>query len=303
MNGRETDKTSIVLEGVEPSYRGKIRDIYDLGDRLIVVASDRISAYDSILQTPIPGKGILLNMLSMAWFNWLGDIPHHMISVEVSEYPEPFNRFEDKLSGRSMLVKKAARIDLECIVRGYISGSGWKEYQKTGALCGIRLPSGLVLSQKLENPIFTPSTKADSGHDENISIEKAAGLVGTDTIEKLEKLSLDIYTRACEYAATKDIIIADTKFEFGRVDDEIILIDEVLTPDSSRFWLVDEYQPGRQQESLDKQYVRDWLDKSGWDHEPPAPRLPEEVVSMTLDRYRMAVESLFPEIKIERYFA
>jgi len=303
MNGREKDKTSIVLEGVEPSYRGKIRDIYDLGDRLIVVASDRISAYDSILQTPIPGKGILLNMLSMAWFNWLGDIPHHMISVEVSEYPEPFNRFEDKLSGRSMLVKKAARIDLECIVRGYISGSGWKEYQKTGALCGIRLPSGLVLSQKLENPIFTPSTKADSGHDENISIEKAAGLVGTDTIEKLEKLSLDIYTRACEYAATKDIIIADTKFEFGRVDDEIILIDEVLTPDSSRFWLVDEYQPGRQQESIDKQYVRDWLDKSGWDHEPPAPRLPEEVVSMTLDRYRMAVESLFPEIKIERYFA
>jgi phosphoribosylaminoimidazole-succinocarboxamide synthase len=202
-----------------------------------------------------------------------------------------------------MLVKKAARIDLECIVRGYISGSGWKEYQKTGALCGIRLPSGLVLSQKLENPIFTPSTKADSGHDENISIEKAAGLVGTDTIEKLEKLSLDIYTRACEYAATKDIIIADTKVEFGRVDDEIILIDEVLTPDSSRFWLVDEYQPGRQQESIDKQYVRDWLDKSGWDHEPPAPRLPEEVVSMTLDRYRMAVENLFPEIKIERYFA
>jgi len=303
MSSRETDKTSIVLEGVEPSYRGKIRDIYDLGDRLIVVASDRISAYDSILPTPIPGKGILLNMLSMAWFNWLGDIPHHMISVEVSEYPEPFNRFEDRLSGRSMLVRKAARIDLECIVRGYISGSGWKEYQKTGALCGIRLPSGLVLSQKLENPIFTPSTKADSGHDENISIEKAAGIVGTDTIEKLERISLDIYTRACEYAASKDIIIADTKFEFGRVDDEIILIDEVLTPDSSRFWLVDEYQPGRQQESLDKQYVRDWLDKSGWDHEPPAPRLPEEVVSMTLDRYRMAVESLFPEIKIERYFA
>ena len=303
MSSRETDKTSIVLEGVEPSYRGKIRDIYDLGDRLIVVASDRISAYDSILPTPIPGKGILLNMLSMAWFNWLGDIPHHMISVEVSEYPEPFNRFEDKLSGRSMLVRKAARIDLECIVRGYISGSGWKEYQKTGALCGIRLPSGLVLSQKLENPIFTPSTKADSGHDENISIEKAAGIVGTDTIEKLERISLDIYTRACEYAASKDIIIADTKFEFGRVDDEIILIDEVLTPDSSRFWLVDEYQPGRQQESIDKQYVRDWLDKSGWDHEPPAPRLPEEVVSMTLDRYRMAVESLFPEIKIERYFA
>ncbi len=301
MNGRETDKTSIVLEGVDPSYRGKIRDIYDLGDRLIVVASDRISAYDSILPTPIPGKGILLNMLSMAWFKWLGDIHHHMISVDVSEYPEPFNRFEDELSGRSMLVKKAARIDLECIVRGYISGSGWKEYQKTGALCGLRLPSGLVLSQKLENPIFTPSTKADSGHDENISIEKAAGIVGTDTIEKLKNMSLDIYTRACEYAASKDIIIADTKFEFGRVDDEIILIDEVLTPDSSRFWLVDEYQAGRQQESLDKQYVRDWLDKSGWDHEPPAPRLPEEVVSMTLDRYRMAVENLFPEIDIERY--
>ncbi len=303
MNSREIDDGCIRLEGVEPSYRGKIRDIYDLGDRLVIVASDRISAYDSILPTPIPGKGIVLNMISAAWFNWLGNIHNHMISVNVSEYPEPFKRFEKKLSGRSMLVMKAARIDLECIVRGYISGSGWKEYQKTGALCGIRLPAGLALSQKLETPIFTPSTKADSGHDENISVEKAAGIVGRDTIVKIEKLSLDIYTRASEYAASRGIIIADTKFEFGRVNDEIVIIDEVLTPDSSRFWLVDEYRPGRQQESLDKQYVRDWLDESGWDHEPPAPRLPEDVVSMTVERYRMAVENLFPEIGIERYLA
>jgi len=202
---------------------------------------------------------------------------------------------------RSMLVKKAARLDIECIVRGYISGSGWKEYQKNGAVCGIRLPDGLTNSDKLEKPIFTPSTKADSGHDENISIEEAAKIVGQDTVRELKKLSLDLYTSASEFALSKGIIIADTKFEFGVTDGQIIVIDEVLTPDSSRFWLVDEYDPGRQQKSLDKQYVRDFLDESGWDHEPPAPELPADIVEKTRERYALAVEMLFPELDIERY--
>ncbi len=292
---------SIRLEGVQPSYSGKVRDIYDLGDRMILVASDRVSAYDSIIPTPIPGKGTILNMISAAWFGWFDKLPNHMISVEVDEYPAPFNSFRDELKGRSMLVRKADRIDIECIVRGYISGSGWKEYLSKGSVCGISLPEGLQLSQKLDEPIFTPSTKADSGHDENIPVEKAAAIVGRETIDEIASLSLDIYRKASEYAATRGIIIADTKFEFGRVDGKIVIIDEVLTPDSSRFWLVDEYEPGRQQRSLDKQFVRDWLDESGWDHEPPAPELPEEIVSRTVERYRMAFDNLFPDFEIERY--
>ncbi len=302
MNEKKGMDGGEALPGIEPAYRGKVRDIYDLGDKLLIVASDRVSAYDSVIPTPIPGKGAVLNMISAAWFGWFGDLPNHMISVEVSEYPEPFNGFEKELSGRSMLVRKAERIDLECIVRGYISGSGWKDYQKTGAVCGIELPEGLQLSQKLEQPLFTPSTKADSGHDENVSLDEAAKIVGEDTVEAVKKMSLDIFTRACDYALTKGIIIADTKFEFGRVDGEIVIIDEVLTPDSSRFWLVEEYEPGKQQRSLDKQYVRDYLDKIGWDHDPPAPELPAEVVSKTVERYRMAVKNLFPDLDIERYF-
>lgn len=291
----------ICLPGVEPQYRGKVRDIYDLGDKLIVVVSDRLSAYDSILPTPIPGKGIVLNMISAAWFDWFKKLPNHMISIEVEEYPEPFNRFKKELVGRSMLVRKAERIDLECIVRGYISGSGWKEYCNTGEVCGIRLPEGLVLSQKLDAPIFTPSTKADTGHDENITVEKAAGIVGEETVMKVRELSLDIYKKASEYAAAKGIIIADTKFEFGFVDGEIVIIDEVLTPDSSRFWLEEEYEPGKQQRSLDKQFVRDWLDESGWDHNPPAPELPEEIVRKTSERYMLAASNLFPDLNMERY--
>lgn len=301
MSEKFNNDGTVRLEGIEPRYKGKVRDIYDLDDRLLIVATDRISAYDSILPTPIPGKGIVLNQISAAWFGWFTNLPNHMISIEVSDYPEPFNKFEKQLRGRSMLVRKADRIDLECIVRGYISGSGWKEYQKTGEVCGIRLPEGLTLSQKLERPIFTPSTKADSGHDENISVEQAAGIVGEDVIREIEKLSLDIYSKASEYASSKGIIIADTKFEFGMVDGDIVIIDEVLTPDSSRFWLEDEYEAGRQQRSLDKQFVRDWLDESGWDHDPPAPKLPDDIVSMTSSRYRMALERLFPEIGIERY--
>ncbi len=299
-NGKHNDG-AIKFHDVQPHYRGKVRDIYDLGDRLIITASDRISAYDSILPTPIPGKGAVLNMISAAWFNWFEDLPNHMISVDIADFPEPFNRFEAELGGRSMLVKKAQRIDLECIVRGYISGSGWREYSATGEVSGIRLPEGLRLSEKLEDPVFTQSTKADSGHDENISIEKAAEIVGEDIVSKVRDLSMKIYKKASEHAAEQGIIIADTKFEFGFVDGEIVIIDEVLTPDSSRFWLIEEYMPGRQQRSLDKQYVRDWLDESGWDHEPPAPELPDEIVKKTSERYRMAASSLFPDLDIERY--
>jgi phosphoribosylaminoimidazole-succinocarboxamide synthase len=228
-------------------------------------------------------------------------VPNHMISVDIDDFPEPFNGFPELLAGRSMLVKKAQRLDIECIVRGYISGSGWKEYNKTGGVCGIKLPAGLKNSDRLEQPIFTPSTKADSGHDENISIEEAAKIVGRENAKELEKMSLDLYTRASEYALTRGIIIADTKFEFGVTDDQIIVIDEVLTPDSSRFWLVDEYEPGHQQKSLDKQFVRDFLDESGWDHEPPAPELPADIVEKTSERYTLAVNMLFPDLKIEGY--
>jgi phosphoribosylaminoimidazole-succinocarboxamide synthase len=290
-----------ILPGIVPDYSGKVRDIYDLGEMLLIVASDRLSAFDSVIPTPIPGKGIVLNTLSAAWFDKFDTVPNHMISIEVDDFPDPFNKFPDQLAGRSMLVKKADRLDIECIVRGYISGSGWKEYQKTGSVCGIKLPGGLRNSDKLERPIFTPSTKADSGHDENISIEEAARIVGKNTASELERISLELYTRASEFALTKGIIIADTKFEFGVTEGGIIVIDEVLTPDSSRFWLVDEYSPGRQQKSLDKQYVRDFLDRSGWNHEPPAPELPADVVKKTRERYALAVKMLFPELDIERY--
>ncbi|MCK4548536.1 MAG: phosphoribosylaminoimidazolesuccinocarboxamide synthase [Candidatus Krumholzibacteria bacterium] len=289
------------LAEIVPDYSGKVRDIYDLGEMLLIVASDRLSAFDSVIPTPIPGKGIVLNTISAAWFDKFDTMPNHMISVEVEDFPEPFNEFSEELAGRSMLVKKAARLDIECIVRGYISGSGWKEYQKNGAVCGIKLPAGLTNSDKLEKPIFTPSTKADSGHDENISIEEAAKIVGQDNARELERISLDLYTSASEFALSKGIIIADTKFEFGVTEGQIIVIDEVLTPDSSRFWLVDEYKPGQQQKSLDKQYVRDFLDDSGWDHEPPAPELPADIVEKTRERYALAVEMLFPELNIERY--
>jgi phosphoribosylaminoimidazole-succinocarboxamide synthase len=289
------------LPGLTPAHRGKVRDIYDLDDKLLIVVTDRISAYDSVLPTLIPGKGVVLNMLSARWFDWFDDIPNHKISTEVSKYPGRLQEFADILRGRSMLVKKADRIDLECIVRGYITGSGWREYRETGEVCGIRLPDNLVESQKLEAPIFTPSTKADSGHDENITLERAASLVGGDTIEKIKELSIRIFREASDYAAERGILIADTKFEFGFIDDEIAVIDEILTPDSSRFWLADEYEPGRKQKSLDKQFIRDYLDSIGWDHDPPAPELPREIVEKTRKRYRMSLERLFDDIDLERY--
>lgn len=289
------------LPGTEPAFRGKVRDIYDAGDTLILVASDRISAFDSILPTPIPGKGIILTQISAAWFRRFGDIPNHLISTDVADFPPPFDRFAEQLSGRSMLVRKAERIDLECIVRGYIAGSAWKEYRETGGVCGIELGGGLVLSERFPEPLFTPSTKADTGHDENIPLDRAAELVGAGTIEEIRRTSIDLYRRASEYAASKGILIADTKYEFGRVDGRVILIDEVLTPDSSRFWLREGYEPGRPQLSLDKQFVRDYLDEIGWNHNPPAPALPSDIVEKTAGRYRLAVERLFPEIEIGRY--
>ncbi len=301
MNNKRKSGMKSGSKVVEPSYRGKVRDIYDLGERLIIVASDRISAYDSILPSPIPGKGIVLNMISSAWFDWFGGFKNHKISVDLADFPPPFNDMEDELAGRSMLVKKAERIDLECIVRGYLSGSGWKEYKATGEICGLPLQKGLKLSEKLEEPIFTPSTKAESGHDENISVETAAGIVGEDVVREIEMISLELYSKASSYASEKGIIIADTKFEFGKIDGEIAIIDEILTPDSSRFWLQEEYEPGRQQKSLDKQFVRDYLDETGWNHEPPAPKLPDDIIEKTSGRYRLALKNLFPRLNIERY--
>jgi len=295
-----TSKTRSGLAAIAPSFRGKVRDVYDLGDTLIIVASDRISAYDSILPTTIPGKGIILTTLSARWTRWLEGIPHHIVSTDVADYPAPFNRFDRELRGRSMLVRRARRIDLECVVRGYLAGSGWKEYRESGAVCGIALPPGLRMSDKLEEPIFTPSTKADTGHDQNITIEEAGAIAGGETVRELRNLSLGMYGKAREYAARRGIIIADTKFEFGLIDGTVALIDEVLTPDSSRFWLAAEYAPGSSPPSLDKQFVRDYLDRVGWDRNPPAPALPAEIVAKTLERYHLALELLFNENPIER---
>jgi len=290
------------LPGVSPIRSGKVRDVFDLGDKLIIVASDRISAYDSILPTPIPGKGILLNTISTAWFDLFNAIPNHFITSDINLFPDPFDGYRDRLEGRSMLVHKAERIDIECIVRGYITGSGWKEYQNNGSVCGIKLPEDLKLSDKLSEPIFTPSTKSEEGHDENITIEEAASLAGKETIEKIKDTSIELYKRASEYASSKGILIADTKFEFGLINGELSLIDEVLTPDSSRFWLKEEYSPGKPQRSLDKQFVRDYLDEISWDRVPPAPELPQDIVNKTAQRYRMAAELLFSDLNIGRYF-
>jgi phosphoribosylaminoimidazole-succinocarboxamide synthase len=289
------------LPGIEPDFKGKVRDIHDLGDRLLIIATDRISAYDSVIPTPITGKGIILTLMSAEWFRWFDDVPNHLITVDVEGFPEPFDRHGELLKGRSMLVRKAERIDLECVVRGYIVGSGWREYQQKGSVCGIDLPSGLDMAQKLDAPLFTPSTKAETGHDENISFEEASRIVGGDTAKELRRISIELYRRASEHAASHGVIIADTKFEFGIIDGRIAVIDEMLTPDSSRFWLAEEYERGKPQRSLDKQFVRDYLDEIGWDHNPPAPELPPEVVEKTLARYRLAMERLFPQSKIERH--
>jgi phosphoribosylaminoimidazole-succinocarboxamide synthase len=266
--------------------RGKVRDLYSLNEQLLFVATDRISAFDYVLATGIPEKGRVLTQLSLFWFDFLQDVvKNHLITAKVEEYPAPLKKYADDLRGRSMLVIKAQMIDIECVARGYLSGSGWKEYQQTGAVCGIKLPTGLKESDKLPEPIFTPATKALSGHDENISIEEMAKRTGKELAEKLRDLTLKIYKTAADYAAGRGIIIADTKFEFGQTSQGLILADEVLTPDSSRFWPADKYQPGKAQESFDKQFVRDYLEAIKWNKQPPAPSLPEDVARKTSEKY------------------
>ncbi len=281
------------IPGVAPWRRGKVRSIYAVGsDRLLIVASDRLSAYDSVLPTPIPGKGALLSLLSAFWMRGLASAPpHHLLSDDPKDFPPPFAAHAEVLRGRSHLVRRAERVDIECVVRGYLTGSGWKEYQASGTVCGLRLPAGLRDGSKLSPAIFTPATKAEEGHDENISFERMIEIVGRETAEALRARSLAIYEEAREHAWARALVLADTKFEFGVVDGALTLIDEALTPDSSRYWDRAEYQAGRLL-SFDKQYVRDWLDQSGWNHEPPAPALPAEVVTKTQERYLEAVRRI-----------
>ncbi len=287
--------------GLQPDMAGKVRDIFDLGDQLLIVATDRISAYDSILPQPIPGKGIILTQMTLGWYEHFKDVlKTHFVTENVSEFPAPFTG-RDELAGRSMLVTKAERYDVECVVRGYITGSGWKEYQRDGTVCGISLPAGLVESQRLPEPIFTPATKADTGHDENITFEKMCEFVPRDVASSLRDMSIDIYVKALTYAGEKGIILADTKFEFGMIGGEIKTIDEMLSPDSSRFWPADEYDAGRGQRSFDKQYIRDYLDEVGWDHNPPPPDLSDEVVRKSFGRYKEAYDRLFPNRNLEKY--
>jgi len=266
--------------------RGKVRDIYILGDRLFIIATDRISAFDCVLPNGIPNKGKVLNQISAYWFNYTRNIvENHMLSIDANDFPQELEEYSHELDGRSMLVKKTDRIDIECVVRGYLAGSGWNEYNENGSVCGITLPSGLVESDKLYEPIFTPAIKASTGHDENISQDHMAELVGEDLTKELMEISIRIYEKASMAAERKGIIIADTKFEYGLLDDDIILIDEVLTPDSSRFWPADEYDGGTSQKSFDKQFVRDYLDRLDWDKKPPAPKLPDDVIKKTSEKY------------------
>ena len=274
--------------------KGKVRDIYDLGEHLLMVATDRISAFDVVMGDPIPGKGKILTQISLFWFEVMASsVPNHLVSSNVDEYPEACKPYAADLQGRSMLVKKADPLPIECIVRGYISGSGWKSYQDTGAVCGIQLPDGLKESEKLPEPLFTPSTKAEIGeHDLNIDFDAAVQKIGKPLAEKVRDLSLSIYQKGSELADGKGIIIADTKFEFGRYENDILLIDEVLTPDSSRFWPKSAYQPGQSQKSFDKQYLRDYLNSLDWDKKPPAPKLPAEIIESTLSKYQDALNFL-----------
>lgn len=273
--------------------KGKVRDVYDLGEHLLMVASDRISAFDVVMPNPIPDKGRILTKISLFWFDIMTSlVENHVISSNIEEYPESCRPYAEALKERSMLVKKAEPLAVECIVRGYISGSGWNSYQKDCTVCGIRLPEGLKESEKLPEPIFTPSTKADVGHDINIDFDEASRLIGPELAEKAKSLSLAVYQKGAELAAERGIIIADTKFEFGKVGNDLILIDEVLTPDSSRFWPKSSYEPGQSQKSFDKQYLRDYLNTLNWDKTPPAPTLPDDVIENTRNKYLEALTIL-----------
>ena len=277
--------------GIAPMARGKVRDIYDLGDRLLIVATDRLSAFDVVMPTPIPDKGLVLTQLSLFWFDLLKDvIPNHVISA--TEFPALFDQYKNELAGRSMVVKKTSPLPIECVARGYLSGSGWKEYKAAGTICGIALPPGLRESDKLPEVIFTPATKAVSGHDENISFQRAAEIIGAELAQKVRATTLEIYRRAAAYAEPRGILLADTKFEFGLLNDELLWIDEALTPDSSRFWPTTAYRPGGPQPSFDKQFVRDYLERIQWPKTPPGPALPPEVVAATRAKYREAYRML-----------
>lgn len=285
------------FEGLITPRRGKVRDIYEIGPDLLIVATDRISAFDYVLATGIPDKGKVLNQLSAFWFGLMAEVvPHHVLSTDADAYPAEARRHAEVLRGRSMLVRRTRPLAIECVVRGYLSGSGWKEYQRSGRVCGIDLPPGLRESDKLPAPIFTPSTKAESGHDVNITEAEAGAIVGASRIAELRDLSLEVYRRGAAHAESRGIIVADTKFEFGVIDtpngEQLILIDEVLTPDSSRFWPADAYQPGGGQPSFDKQYVRDYLEAVGWNKQPPAPGLPADVVARTREKYLEAFRHL-----------
>jgi phosphoribosylaminoimidazole-succinocarboxamide synthase len=282
------------FDGLNLINRGKVRDIYDLGEHLLIVATDRISAFDVVMPDPVPGKGVILTRLSEFWFDMLKEIiPNHLISTKVEDFPAACRPYAEVLKDRSMLVRKAQPLPVECIVRGYLSGSGWKDYRATGKVCGIALPPGLQESDRLETPIFTPSTKAEKEvHDENVTFEEVIRLVGEEQAHWLKKFSLAIYEKARQWGEEKGIIIADTKFEFGLFDGRLILIDEVLTPDSSRFWPKDQFRPGRSQPSFDKQFLRDYLESIGWDKRPPAPSLPPEIIEKTRAKYEEALRKL-----------
>ncbi len=284
----KTDLPDVKLHG-----RGKVRDIYDLGDHFLIVATDRLSAFDVVLPTPIPDKGKVLTQMSAFWFDRFKEVvPNHVVSTDVSKYPQKLYQFRDQLEGRSMLVKKAKVFPVECVARGFLTGSGLKDYNKTGSVCGIKLPRGLRDSDRLPEPIFTPATKAETGHDENISEEQAAKNIGHDNVGRLKELTLQLYSRGVEYAKTRGIIVCDTKFEFGLIDGKISIVDEMLTPDSSRFWPADQYSPGKPQPSFDKQFVRDYLEKIGWNKQPPAPELPDDIVKATSAKYVEALRLL-----------
>jgi phosphoribosylaminoimidazole-succinocarboxamide synthase len=288
------------FEDLQLYARGKVRDLYTVGDLLLLVATDRISAFDYVLATGIPGKGRVLTQISLFWFDYLRDIvPNHLVTADVDQYPLQLQPHQDDLRGRSMLVNRARMFPAECVVRGYLSGSGWKDYTRTGKICGIALPSGMRESERLPEPIFTPATKSMSGeHDENISFDQMVARVGGDKAEELRQLSLAIYAKAADHSLERGLILADTKFEFGMTGKGIVLADEVLTPDSSRFWPSDGYRPGAAQPSFDKQFVRDYLETIGWNKQPPAPRLPDHVVRQTQDKYEQALSLITgPELK------
>src|SRR5919108_5382631 len=283
---------SIDLHGIKKLRSGKVREVFDLGETLLFVVTDRISAFDVILPDPIPYKGAVLNQLSAFWFKRFGKIDNHFVTATFDEFPKSLQPFRKELGGRSMMVRKTKPLPVECVVRGYLAGSGWKEYQESQSVCGIKLPAGLKLASQLPEPIFTPATKAEKGHDENIDMKRCSEILGDEIANRVKTLSLEIYSRGREYAAQRGIIVADTKFEFGTVDGELLLIDECLTPDSSRFWPKDEYAVGKSPPSFDKQFVRDYLETLEWDKTPPAPRLPKEVIEKTSAKYLEAFRRL-----------